>query len=525
MAVGYGSILLLRNGEQMANKPIAMSKLKILIRLYSESASKSKIARSTGLSRNTVKSYLRKIKSLSLSRVDLANLSEQDLYKLLQQQVTQPSSDRLADLYGFFRYMEKELQKPGVTRKHLWQEYIEQFPQGYQPSQFNEHFVRWRGTEKPSFKIDHKAGDKCFIDYAGKKLPYIDEDTAEICDAEVFVGILGASQLIYVEASESQKKEDLINSTQSAFNYYGGVPQALVPDNLKSAVKKSHRYEPTINEMFQDFADHYQTIVLPARAYRPKDKALVEGAIKIIYREIYAHLRNRPLTSLGELNEAIRPLLEQLNNKKLTTGQLSRRQLFEQVEKKYLKPLPSQSYQIKETTWVTVMKTGHVLLHKDKHYYSVPYSYIGKKVKLVWSKDQVNIYARFQCIATHKRSKSAYNYTTEKEHLASTHKFITDWSPDYFRSWARNIHPHVEQLIVEILDPEQAYRSCMGVLSLAKKVGHVRLAAACSKALEYDACNYKTVADILQRGLDFTDDPEIKDLPHHPNIRGNQYYK
>jgi hypothetical protein len=147
----------------------------------------------------------------------------------------------------------------------------------------------------------------------------------------------------------------------------------------------------------------------------------------------------------------------------------------------------------------------------------------------VWSKDQVKIYAKFQCIATHKRSKSAYNYTTEKQHLASTHKFITDWSPDYFRNWAKNIHPHVEQLIIEILEkkkyPEQAYRSCMGVLSLAKKVGKVRLAAACSKALEYDSCNYKTVDDILQRGLDFTQETESQDLPQHQNIRGNQYYK
>jgi len=513
----------------MANKPIAMNKLKTLIRLYVESASKSRIARSTGLSRNTVKNYFQKIELLSLASEDLLNLKELDLYKLLQEQVPQVSSDRLGDLYRFFRYMEKELKKPGVTRKLLWQEYLEQFPKGYQLSQFNEHFVRWRGTEKPSFKIDHKAGDKLYIDYTGKKLSYVDADTGEVLAAEVFVSILGASQLIYVHASASQKKEDLIDSVQSALSYYGGVPQAIVPDNLKSAVKKSHRYEPTINELFQDFADHYQTVVFPARAYKPKDKALVEGAVKIIYREIYAHLRNHPLTSLEELNRAIRPLLEQLNNRKLTTGQLSRRQLFDQVEKKYLKPLPAQSYQIKETTWVTVMKTGHILLHKDKHYYSVPYKFIGKKVKLVWSKDLVKIYSKFQCIATHKRIRSAYNYTTEKQHLASTHKFITDWSPDYFRSWARGIHPHVEQLILEILEkkkyPEQAYRSCVGVLSLAKKVGPVRLAAACSKALEFDSCNYKSVADILQRGLDFTKETESQDLPQHQNIRGNKYYK
>lgn len=425
--------------------------------------------------------------------------------------------------------MEKELKKPGVTRKLLWEEYIDRHPDGYKLSQFNHHFVCWRGTEKPSFKVEHKAGDKLYIDYTGKKLPYVDLETGQVCQAEVFVSILVASQLIYIEASTSQKKEDLVASVQSAFIYYGGVPQAIVPDNLKSAVKKSHKYEPTINEVFQDFADHYQNVVLPARVYRTKDKALVEGAVKIVYQQVYAYLRNRELTSLEELNAAIRPLLEQLNNRTLTTGRLSRRQLFEQVERKYLKPLPPQRYQIKETTWVTVMKTDHVLLHKDKHYYSVPYVHIGKKVKLVWNKDQVKVYAKYQCIATHKRSRAAYNYTTQRHHLASTHKFITDWSPDYLRNWARTIHPHVEQLIVEILEkkryPEQAYHSCMGVLSLAKKVGKVRLAAACSKALEYDACNYKTVADILKRGLDFAQEAEANEIPQHQNIRGNKYYK
>ncbi len=513
----------------MAKKPIAMSKLKTLIRLYIESASKSKIARSTGLSRNTVKTYLQKLESLPLNPEDFLALQEYDLYQLLQEHIPKPSTDRLGDLHRFFHYLDKELKKPGVTRKLLWDEYIKQYHDGYKRSQFNHLYARWKGTEKPSFKVEHKAGDKLFIDFTGKKLPFVDTQTGELCQAEVFVSILGASQYIYVKACQSQKKEDLINCVQSAFHFYGGVPQAVVPDNLKSAVKKSHRYEPTINEVFQDFADHYQTVVLTARAYRPKDKALVEGAVKIIYRDIYAHLRNSDVKDLDELNHDIQLLLEQLNNRKLTMGQLSRRQLFDQVEKDFLKPLTPKLYQIKETTWVTVMKTGHILLHKDKHYYSVPYKFIGKKVKLVWSKDQVMVYVKFQCIASHKRSRSAYNYTTEKKHLASTHKFITDWSPDYFRKWAEGIHPHVEQLVIEILEkkkyPEQAYRSCMGVLSLAKKVGTVRLASACARALEFDACNYKTVVKILDNGIDFTQENEAQDLPSHQNIRGNKYYR
>lgn len=347
----------------------------------------------------------------------------------------------------------------------------------------------------------------------------------------MFVAILGASQLIYCEASLSQKKEDFISSVERALHYYGGVPAAIVPDNLKSAVSRSHRYEPSLNETFEDFAEHYGTVVLPARVYKPKDKALVEGAVKIVYTMIYTQLQSKQFFSLEALNKAIGEQLEGLNNKKLSGRTYSRRELFNDIEAKTLSPLAKQPYQIKEVSWATVMKTGHVMLQKDKHYYSVPYRFIGKKVKVVYSPKQVWIYYQHEVLAKHPRTKSPYNYTTQKEHLASTHRFIAEWNPDYFLNWAKGIDPSVELVIRDVLDrkkhPEQAYRSCVGILSLSKKVGKVRLVNACKRALEYGIINYKMVQSILEKGLDTLPDPEQEDeaSPSHTNIRGKKYYR
>ena len=223
-------------------------------------------------------------------------------------------------------------------------------------------------------------------------------------------------------------------------------------------------------------------------------------------------------------------MLEQLNDRELSVRNASRRELFEQIEKQHMKPLPAERYEIKETTWATVTKNGHICLHKDKHYYSVPYQYIGKKVKVVWSSRHVNIYHHHERLATHLRDRTAYAYTSIAEHLIAAHRFVQSWDPEFFRNWARKIHPDVERLILAILEskryPEQAYRVCMGVLSLTKKVGEQRLAAACSRALQYNACDYKTVYTILNQGLDQLEDDQVEDykLPGHRNIRGQEYY-
>ncbi|WP_268225866.1 IS21 family transposase, partial [Sinomicrobium oceani] len=377
----------------------------------------------------------------------------------------------------------------------------------------------------------HKAGDKLFIDYAGKKLSIVNKQTGEITEVEFFVAILGASQYTYAEASPSQQKEDFIASVENALHFYGGVPQAIVPDNLKSAVTKSSKFEPTINETFLDFAEHYQTTVLPARAYKPRDKSLAEGAVRILYQRIFAALRNRVFHTLEALNDAIWDELDKHNNKKLTSRPLSRLQMFNTIEKQELSPLPCKRYEIKHQSMATVGQNGHIQLGKDKHYYSVPYQYIRKKVKILYTTTTVEIYHKYNRIAVHKRSIKPYNYTTQTDHLASAHKFMTEWTPQRFINWGASIDESVKAFIVGLLDqrlhPEQAYKSCLGVLSFTKKVGNQRLAAACKRALDFNIYNYRIIETILQKGLDTIDEDledDVPELPFHTNIRGNNYY-
>jgi transposase len=330
----------------------------------------------------------------------------------------------------------------------------------------------------------------------------------------------------------SQQKEDFIAACENTLHYIGGVPDAIVPDNLKAAVTKSSRYEPTLNETFEDFADHYGTTILPARAYRPRDKALVEGAVKIMYTRIYAPLNKVTYYSLAELNIAIQEALEVHNSQLLKGRNYSRRLQFEEIERQMLAPLPVLRYQFKKQFYAKVMKNGHVNLGSDKHYYSVPYRYIGKRVKLLYSQSIVEVFSNYERIALHKRIKSPYSYTTDDDHMASTHRFVTEWTPDKFLSWGASIHEDVRLYILKILDrkqhPEQAYKSCVGILSLAKKAGNERLATACRRALGYGIHNYKTIQQILENKMDNYEESVFADelpMPNHDNIRGEDYYK
>ncbi len=378
----------------------------------------------------------------------------------------------------------------------------------------------------------HKAGDKMYVDFTGEKLYIVDKETGEIIAVEVFVAILGASQLTYVEATASQKKEDFIMACENALHYFQGVPSAIVPDNLKSAVTKSSKYEPTVNETFADFAEHYQTAILPARAYHPRDKALVEGAVKIVYSRIYTAIDNKTFFSIEELNHAIGQELVVYNGKLITGRNFSRREQFEEVERAALMPLPLFRYEFKKQQILTVIKNGHICLSTDKHYYSVPYRYISKKVKVIYSPTTVEIYYRYELIASHNRIKSPYNYTTVTEHMASAHRFVSEWTPEKFIKWAAAIHPDVQLFITNILErkkhPEQSYKSCMGVLSFEKKVGRDRLIKACQRALGYGIYNYKIIQNILDNKMDqFSDDEKQEQLaiPAHENIRGEDYYQ
>jgi len=515
----------------MANKTIDMRKVRKVITLYQKGKSKVFISNYLSLSRNTVKKYIALYHLLNLTIEDINNKSDAELEDIFSNTKTQNPSPRLQALYTFFPYVEKELKKTGVTRQLMWEEYFRKHPDGLRSSQFSEHYQRWSRKVNPVMHMNHKAGDKLFVDYAGKTLTITDKETGEITEVQFFVAILGASQYTYAEASLSQKKENFIASVENAFHFFNGVPQAVVPDNLRSAVTKSNRYEPILNETFLDFAEHYGTTVLPARAYKPRDKSLAEGAVKILYQRIYPALRKNIFHSLKELNEAIWRELAAHNNRKLTGRPISRIQLFEETESGKLSPLPIERYEIRQMALATVMQNGHVLLSMDKHYYSVPFQYIRKKVKIMYSPAKVEVYHRYNRIALHKRDYKQYNYTTLKEHLASTHRFITEWTPQRFINWAASIDESVREFISRLLEtkqhPEQSYKSCMGVLSYEKKVGKQRLINACKRALEYNLYNYRIIQKILENGLDTIIEESDRDqlLPEHLNIRGKNYYK
>lgn len=516
----------------MANKPINMSKIRHILRLFTQERSKRKISALTGVSRNTLKKYITEFLKNKLSFEEINTLSDKDLEDLF---IIKPDekalNPRQQSLSLLFPYLDKELKRRGVTLHLMWEEYKKSHPDGFELSQFKNLFHEWKNKVNPVMHIEHKAGDKMFIDFAGEKLSFIDEQTGEIIWVEVFVAVLGASQMTYVEAVMSQQKEDLIMACENALHFFGGVPLAIVPDNLKSAVTKSSKYEPTLNETFADFASHYSTAVLPARAYKPKDKALVEGAVKISYTRINAKLRNQQFFSLDGLNGGIKDKTLDHNKTPLTGKKYSRLEQFVEVERHALQPLPMLRYELKKQQYVTVMKNGHVCLNDDRHYYSIPYKFIGKKVKIMYSSHSVEIFYNYERIALHKRIKSPYNYTTEKEHMASAHQFVADWSPEKFITWAGAIDEDVKLYILKILDkkqhPEQAYKSCVGILSFTKKYGNDRLIKACSRALGYGIYNYKTIQNILEKGMDnqaIEVDEQIQ-MPLHENIRGENYYK
>jgi transposase len=381
--------------------------------------------------------------------------------------------------------------------------------------------------------FEHEAGDKLFLDYAGKKLVYVERGTGEIIECEVFISVLGYSQMTYAEASLSQQKEDFIQSVQNALHYYGGVPKVLVPDNLKSAVTKSSKYEPCLNEDFLDMANHYGCAVMPARSRKPRDKSLVENHVKTIYTRVFAELSTITFFSLKGLNQAILEYVDKHNAMLFQGKEYSRKQAFESVEKETLSPLPEEYYEIKKSSLVTVMKNSYIQLREDKHYYSVPYRYIGEKVKLSYTSKDVSIYLKGERIAFYVRDRKNYKYTTRKEHLPSQYQFVSEWNPEKFIKWAAGISPVVKEYIEGVLSqntyPETLYRACVGILSMAKKIGKERLVKACETGNQMKTYNYGFISNMLTNGMDklYSDDNknQVSQLPEHENLRGKVYYK
>ena len=484
------------------------------------------------VSKSTAAEYVQRFKRSTLTLEDLERLTDHDLERYLCKGANM-ENDTQRVLFEFFPYVNKELHRHGVTLFILWEEYRQDRPKGVSYTRFCHYYRLWKAGKDVSMHQHYKAGEKLFVDFTGKRLSITNRDTGEVTEVEVFVAVLGCSHYTYVEAIASQKKRDFISANQNALQFFGGVPKAIVPDCLKSAVIKSDRYEPEINSSYYDFSKHYHTTILPARALKPKDKSLVENMVKTIYTRIFAPLRNMQFFSITELNEQIWRLLDEHNNKKFQQKESTRKLLFDEVEKEALLPLPATKYQLRDFQKVRVQYNHHVYLKEDKHYYSVPWKYTGKEVLLVYSAALIEVYANHQRIACHKRNIHPYGYSTQTNHRPKDHQFKEQFGHKEICDWAAKIGTQTSLYITAMIEsknhPEQAYRSCLGVLTLAKKHSNTNLEKACTMGNQLKTYSSKFIRNTLQnrtyRFFKQEPDDTSKVINIHANIRGKETFK
>jgi transposase len=432
-------------------------------------------------------------------------------------------------LFPDFHEVHKELQsRKNVTLNLLWQEYKEQNPDGYQYSWYCHKYREWAARLDVVMRHEHRAGEKMFVDYAGQTVDVIDGETGEIQKAQIFVAVLGASNYTYAEATLSQQVEDWIGSHVRALSFFGGVTEAIVPDNLRSGVSRVCRYEPDINPTYHDFANHYQTVVLPARVRKPRDKAKAEAGVLLVERWILARLRRHTFFSLAELNKVIGELLTVLNAKPFKKLPGSRQSCFAELDQPALKPLPVAPYEIAHWKKAMVHLDYHVEV--EGHYFSVPYTLIKKQLEIRYTRTTVECFYRNQRVASHLRNLVRGRHTTIKEHMPPKHQKYSEWNPERFIRWAAKIGPQTkvltETLLVQRAHPQQAYRTLLGILRLGKTYGEQRLEAACDRALHINALSYRSIESILKNGLDQKPLQRTENsIPvQHSNIRGANYY-
>lgn len=513
----------------MAGQRIDIMELRSLIALKLKGLSNRKVADLLKINRKTVDAYIGRFSALEISYEELMGLAEADLRDLFTEE-SQTEKERYESLTAYFPYFAKELCKPGCTLQTLWKEYLQKQPLGYRYTQFTLHYRSWRKLNNYSGKLEHKAAEKLFIDFCGKKLSYIEKSTGELIEVEVFVAVLPCSQYTFVTAVPSQKREDVIICMESCLGWMAGVPQAIVSDNLKAAVSKGCKYAPIINKTMADFALHYGCVVDPARPYHPQDKALVERSVELVYQRIYYPLSKFTFFDIKELNQAIEELLEPYNDYLFSHGGGSRRSQFVDLEREYMQALPSGSYSIRQYKRAKVQKTAHVYLSQDRNYYSVPYRFTGMRVEVQYNLDIVEVFYNYDRIALHKRSYKAGHYTTVGDHMPSSHQAYQQWSPEHFENRARQIGPqtfeYIQRLLGQYSYPEIAYKQSLGILSFGKHYGEQRLENACKRALEYHKASYHTIAGILKNRLDMVNEPTEQPLtiPEHTNIRGAASY-
>lgn len=511
----------------MAAERLSMRKIREVLRLHALGLSRRNIGRSLGLCHNTAGAYLERAQKAGLSWTECQAMDDTTLEARLFPPAPPAGTPRPLPEWAT---VQQELKKKGVTLQLLWLEYKAAHPDGYQYTQFATLYRTWKQSLDLVLRQEHKAGEKAFVDYAGQTLPVIDPQTGEIREAQLFVGVLGASNYTYAEATWTQSLPDWIASHTRMYAFFQGVPRLTIPDNLKSGVRHACYYEPDLNPTYLELARHYGTTVLPTRTAKPRDKAKVETAVQIAERWLLAPLRNHTFFSLSEVNDQLALLLAALNERPFQKLEGNRRLLFETLDRPALLSLPSQPYVFAQWKKARVNIDYHVEV--ERHYYSVPHALVRREVEVRLTATTVEILHGGQRVAAHARDHRVGGYTTEPAHRPKAHQKHLEWNPQRLVRWGEGVGPSTGALVQKILErkphPEQGYRACLGLLRLGKQYSEARLEAACFRALRSGATSYRSVKSILEHGLDrlpLEDEaPELTLPDAHENVRGATYY-
>lgn len=514
----------------MSDERLTMRKIREIERLHFSLAQSGRaIARACNVSPATAQDYIGRLKVAQLGwplppELDSDAALERALFR---DTVTAVRRRPLPD----WALVCTELRRKHVTKALLWQEYREQHADGVGYSQFCEYYARWLQGVSVVMRQEHRAGEKMFVDFSGDGIMIV-LLTGEVLKAELFVAVLGASNLTYVEAVLNEDLDAWVGCHVRALAYFGGVPEIAVPDNLKAGVSGAHRYESEVNRTCSELAQHYGFAVIPARPRKPRDEAKVEQDVLLAECWMIAALRNHRFSDLSEVNDAIAPLVTRLNERPMRKIGRSRRQVFEEIERAALRSLPDAAYVLATFAKATINIDYHVEF--EKHYYSVPYklrAQTERHVELRATSMTVEVYHRGERVASHLRSRVQHGHTTLAEHMPKSHQAHSEWTPTRMISWASSVGPNTAQLVEEIIrrrpHPEQGYRSCLGLIRLSKTFDKPRVEAACARALRVGTYSQRSVHAILSSGLDREPDPraiEDRPLPEHANVRGLSYY-
>ncbi len=508
----------------------AMRKIREALRLcLAEGLSPRQAGIATGLPRSTVRRYVVKAIDVGLGWPLPPELDDRALEeRLFGRAAPAPSADPRP--VPDWTVVHRELRRKSVTLQLLWTEYRASCPDGFGYTWFTERYRAYAGRLDVVLRQDHRAGEKLFLDFAGQTIPITDPLTGEITQAQLFVAVLGASNYTYAEALPSQAELWWTAAHVRAFEFMGGSPAILVPDNLKAGVIKPHRYEPILNASYAELAAHYGCAILPARPKKPRDKAKVESGVLVAERWIAAALRNRTFFSIGEANAAIRERVAWLNARPFKKLAGSRASLFAELDKPALRPLPPVPYEY--ATWKQAKVSIDYHVEWERHYYSVPYQFVGERADVRASARTIEVFVRGRRVASHPRSSAVGRHTTTSAHMPESHRRYLEWTPSRLVAWGEQTGPATGALVSAILHsrphPEQGFRSCLGIFRLGRRYGEARLEAACERALTVGALSYRSVDSILKGSLDrapLPEPPPVRATRTHANVRGPAAYE